>query len=73
MNYAGDQVSFFAQQPLHRLNCIRPLLYQHYLGKQQKAGTSTGFDGQPVEVERRAETQENVGVLEKVKRFYRKT
>lgn len=44
----------------------------YYLGKQQNAVTNTGVDGQPVEIERREVGEKKGGVLEKVKRFYRK-
>jgi hypothetical protein len=34
--------------------------------------TNTGVDGQPIEIERRGQEEKKAGVLEKVKRFYRK-
>ncbi|KAH7377401.1 major facilitator superfamily domain-containing protein [Pyrenochaeta sp. MPI-SDFR-AT-0127] len=44
----------------------------YYLGKQQNAVTNTGVDGQPVEIECRARGEKKKGLLEKVKRFYRR-
>ncbi|CAO2649791.1 Nn.00g010830.m01.CDS01 [Neocucurbitaria sp. VM-36] len=44
----------------------------YYLGKQQNAVTNTGVDGLPVEIERRPDREKKGGILEKVKRFYRK-
>jgi MFS family permease len=44
----------------------------YYLGKQQNAVTNTGVDGQPVSVESRREESEIPGMLENVKRWYRK-
>lgn len=56
-----------------RNSCTR-LMRQtdYYLGKQQNAVNNLGVDGQPVDIEQRGEVEKKAGVLEKVKRFYRK-